>query len=147
VIGDGPLRASLTEYARMASDLEHIQFLGAGNDLWRILPHLDVLWDGSENTGQSNSILEAMAAGVPVVAGDTPANRQLVVEGKTGFLIPLGTRAGRAARARYTDRIFTDSSLAQRLGAAASSRAAEFFSLERVRRDYQKLYDAAAMRG
>ena len=61
------------------------------------MPHLDVLWNGSENRGQSIAILEAMAAGVPVVASDTPANRELVVEGETGYLIPLGSRAGRAA--------------------------------------------------
>ena len=64
--------------------------------MWRIMPHLDVLWNGSENRGQSIAILEAMAAGVPVVASDTPMNREFVVEGETGYLIPLGTRAGRA---------------------------------------------------
>ncbi len=98
VIGDGPLRAQLEEYARLASDLVHIHFLGEGNDVWRIMPHLDVLWNGSENTGQSAAILEAMAAGVPAIASNTPTNRELVVDGETGYLIPLGTRAGRAAR-------------------------------------------------
>ena len=72
------------------------------------MPHFDVLWNGSENLGQSSAILEAMAAGVPVIASDTPTNRELVVDDETGYLIPLGTRAGRAARARHTDRIFTD---------------------------------------
>jgi glycosyltransferase involved in cell wall biosynthesis len=147
VIGDGPLRDTLTEYARLASDLDHIKFLGAGNDLWRILPHVDVLWDGSENTGQSSAILEAMAAGVPVVASDTAANRAIVVENETGFLIPLGTRAWRAARARCTDRIFNDSALAARLGTAARSRVAERFSGERMAQDYEKLYEATVKRG
>ena len=64
IIGDGPLRPQLEEYARMASDLEHIQFLGERADAWRILPHLDVLWNASENVGLSGSILQAMAAGV-----------------------------------------------------------------------------------
>jgi glycosyltransferase involved in cell wall biosynthesis len=98
VIGDGPLRSQLENYARLASDLDHIQFLGAGSDLWRILPHVDVIWNGSDNIGPSSAVLEAMAAGVPLVASDTPANRELVVDGQTGYLIPLGTRAGRAAR-------------------------------------------------
>jgi glycosyltransferase involved in cell wall biosynthesis len=147
VIGDGPLRDTLTEYARLASDLEHIKFLGAGNDLWRILPHLDVLWDGSENTGQSSALLETMAAGVPVVASDTPSNRALVVENETGFLIPLGTRAGRAARARCTDRIFADLAFAATLGTASRSRAAEHFGAARMAQDYLDLYEAAAKRG
>ena len=94
VIGDGPERRQLERYARLASDLDHIRFLGERGDVWRIMPHLDVLWNGSENRGLSIAILEAMAAGVPVVASDTPCNRELVVEGETGFLIPLGSRAG-----------------------------------------------------
>ena len=116
VIGDGPLRSPLEEYARLASDLEHIQFLGDRPDLCRIMPHLDVLWNGGENVGVSPAILEAMAAGVPVVASDTPTNCELVVENETGYLIPLGIRSGRAARARHTDRIFTDAQLVARLG-------------------------------
>ncbi len=98
IIGDGPQRERLVCYARLASDLEHIHFLGERADVDRILPHLEVLWNGSEDTGPSMAILEAMAAGVPVVASDTPSNRELITGNQTGYLIPLGTRAGRAAR-------------------------------------------------
>jgi glycosyltransferase involved in cell wall biosynthesis len=143
VIGDGPLRDSLTEYARKASDLDHIQFLGAGSDLWRILPHLDVLWDGSENTGQSSAILEAMAAGVPVVSSDSPVNRALVIHGETGYLIPLGTRSGRAARARHTHEIFTKAELSARLAAGSRCHVKEHFSAERMLADYLSVYDLA----
>lgn len=142
IIGDGPLRAQLEEYARLASDLEHIRFLGAGDDVWRIMPHLDVLWNGSENVGQSAAILEAMAAGVPVVASDTPANRELVIDGESGYLIPLGTRAGRAARARHTDRIFSDGELANRLAEAARNRINEHFNIERFLQNHVALYEA-----
>ena len=140
VIGDGPLRSPLEEYARLASDLEHIQFLGDRRDLCRIMPHLDVLWNGGENVGLSPAILEAMAAGVPVVASDTPTNRELVVENETGYLIPLGIRSGRAARARHTDRIFTDAQLVARLGAAARKRVAEQFIPERMVEWHEELY-------
>jgi glycosyltransferase involved in cell wall biosynthesis len=141
VIGDGPLRDQLQEYARLASDLEHIHFLGAGSDAWRITPHLDVLWNASENVGQSVAILEAMAAGVPVIASDTESNRELIVDGETGYLIPLGTRSGRAARARLTDRIFTDVSLASRLGKASIDRVAERFSAEQMLQQHLALYE------
>jgi glycosyltransferase involved in cell wall biosynthesis len=141
IIGDGPLRSQLEEYARLASDLDHIRFLGAGDDVWRILPHLDVLWNGSENGGQSSSILEAMAAGVPVIASDTPTNRELVVENETGYLIPLGNRAGRAARARHTDRIFTDAVLAARLGTGGQQRVAEESCGERMIESHAQLYE------
>jgi glycosyltransferase involved in cell wall biosynthesis len=140
IIGDGPDRRQLERYARLASDLEHIQFLGERGDLPRIMPHLDVLWNGSENRGQSMAILEAMAAGVPVIASDTPSNRELVVEGETGFLIPLGSRAGRAARARWTDRLFKDAEFAGRLAAASDHHIAGHFSAERMVSKHMELY-------
>jgi glycosyltransferase involved in cell wall biosynthesis len=142
VIGDGPLRLQLEQYARMASDLEHIQFLGERDDVWRIMPHLDVLWDGSEGRSHSIAILEAMAAGVPVVASDTPMNRELVVEGETGHLVPLHERSGRADRARHTDRIFGDSENGRRLAANGRCRAAEYFSSDRMVQSYTELYES-----
>ena len=60
----------------------------------RLLPHFDVLWSTSGYEGQSNAILEAMAAGVPVVATDIPGTRDLVVPDETGYLAPIGDRAG-----------------------------------------------------
>jgi glycosyltransferase involved in cell wall biosynthesis len=141
VIGDGPLRSQLEEYARLASDLDHIRFLGAGNDTWRITPHLDVLWNASENTGLSAAILEAMVARVPVVASDTPSNRELITDGETGYLIPPGTRAGRAARARLTDRILTDAELASRLAKAAAERVARCFSTDQMLQQHLALYE------
>jgi glycosyltransferase involved in cell wall biosynthesis len=140
VIGDGPLRPSLEEYARLASDLEHIRFLGNRPDLCRLMPHLDVLWNGSENVGLSPAVMEAMSAGVPVVASDTPTNRELVVPKKTGYLIPLGTRSGRAERARNTDQIFTDTQSAVQLAAAARQRVAEKFDPSRMVEWYEELY-------
>jgi glycosyltransferase involved in cell wall biosynthesis len=140
IIGDGPLRPALEQYARLASDLDHIRFLGERKDVWRIMPHLDVLWNGSDNRSVSMSVLEAMAAGVPVIASDVPVNRDLVVDGVTGYLIPLGHRAGRADRARHTDRIFTDGALAARLGAASRDRVAKHFRIEELLRAHRRLY-------
>lgn len=131
VVGDGPLRSQLEEYAHLASDLDHIRFLGEGNDAWRIMPHLDVLWNGSEDVDHSSAILEAMAAGVPVIASDTPTNRELVPNGEAGHLIPLGNRAGRAARARHTDRIFSDVQWAKRLSSRAREHALQRFAAEK----------------
>lgn len=140
IIGDGPLRPQLRQYARLASDLEHIQFLGERADVWRILPHLEVLWNSDEGRAPSMAILEAMASGVPVVASDTPINRELIVDGETGFLIPLLERSGRADRARSTDRLFTDAKFAGQLAENAKCRAAEQFGGERMLRAYSKIY-------
>jgi glycosyltransferase involved in cell wall biosynthesis len=141
IIGDGPLRQQLEQYARMASDLDHIRFLGERNDVWRIMPHMDVLWSGDDNVGVSIAMLEAMAAGVPIVASDVPVNREIVVHGETGYLVPLGVRSGRADRARITDRLFTDSALLGRMSAAARQRIADQFSCEQMIRQNVGLYD------
>jgi glycosyltransferase involved in cell wall biosynthesis len=140
IIGDGPLRPQLEQYARMASDLDHIRFLGERPDVWRIMPHLDVLWNASENRAPSIAILEAMSAGVPVIASDTLINRELVVEGETGFLIPLLERSGRADRARHTDRIFTDSLSIDRLRGAGRKLARTNFNVEQMVCCYGGLY-------
>lgn len=145
IIGDGPLRSQLMEYARLASDLDHIRFLGERADVCRVIPHFDVLWNGSENAGLSESILASMAAGVPVVASDTPIHREVVVENKTGYLIPLGTRSGRAARARHTDCIFSDGALAARLAQGARERVVELFSSEKMASQYLELYRECAV--
>lgn len=137
VIGDGPERSMLERFARLASDLDHVRFLGHRDDVWRIMPHLDVLWNGDAAGGQSNAVMEAMAAGVPVVASDVPANGELVVHGETGFLVPI---AGRAARARATDQIFNDAALKSRLGVAAKQRMAEHFSVDQNLSRHEELY-------
>lgn len=137
VIGDGPERAALHQFARLASDLGHIRMLGPRHDVWRILPHLDCFWNGSGYEGMPNAVMEAMAAAVPVVASDIPGNRELVVHGETGYLVPI---AGRAARARHTDQIFNDANLAARLGAAAKARIQSNFSVTENVRQHVELY-------
>jgi glycosyltransferase involved in cell wall biosynthesis len=144
IIGDGPLRAQLLQYARMASDLEHVQFLGERDDVWRILPHLDVLWDANEGRSQSIAILEAMAAGVPVIASDTPMNRAFITEGETGSLISLTERSGHADRARNSDRILTNQMEAMRLGDNARRHVEEQFGLQGLVQQYIDTYDRAS---
>jgi glycosyltransferase involved in cell wall biosynthesis len=124
----------------LASDLDHIRFLGERSDLWRIMPHLDVLWNASENRSVSSSILEAMAAGVPVIASDVPVNRELVVPDVTGYLIPVGRRSGRADRARHTDRIFSNAELAARLGDASRARITDQFCHEKMIQAHLAMY-------
>ncbi|MCA9133930.1 MAG: glycosyltransferase, partial [Planctomycetales bacterium] len=90
VVGDGPDRESLLAYRDRASMHSTIHFVGHRQDAGQLLSSFDVLWNGSLYEGQSNTILEAMARGVPVVASDIPGNRDLVVDGQTGFLFGLG---------------------------------------------------------
>jgi glycosyltransferase involved in cell wall biosynthesis len=129
VIGDGPQRDRLMRFRDQVRISDKVHFLGQRGDVPRLMPHFDLLWSTSGYEGQSNAILEAMAAGVPVVASDIPGTRELVVPDETGYLIPVGDRA---AFAKFSERLLSDAALAGRFSAAARSRVASDFSVEKM---------------
>jgi len=138
VIGDGPLRDRLLKYREQVRIVDRVHFLGVRNDVPRMMPHFDVFWSTSAYEGQSNVVLEAMAAGVPVVATDIPGTRDLIVPGETGYLFPLGDRA---ALARHTNQLLDDRTRAVQLGEAARRQVAEQFSVEKMIERHVRLYD------
>jgi glycosyltransferase involved in cell wall biosynthesis len=139
IVGDGPQRWRLERYSFQVSDGAVVQFLGERDDVPRILPHLSCFWLGSAYEGQSNALMEAMSAGLPVVASDIPSNRDLVIDGETGFLVRLGDRAGFAAR---TSELLKQPELAARLGAAGKQRIEEKFSVSRMIDRHEELYQS-----
>jgi len=137
IIGDGPQRDALREYSDQVTVTDRVHFLGPRDDVPELLPHFDCLWLGSGYEGQSNAIMEAMSAGVPVVATDIAGNRDLVVSGETGFLVPVGD-AGEFAR--KTNLLLDDGGLAQRLGGAGRQRMLNEFSVEKMIARHADLY-------
>lgn len=137
IIGDGPQRWRLERYAQQVGVGAMVHFLGERLDLPRIWPHLYATWLASGYEGQSNAIMEAMAAGLPVVATDIPGNRDLVVPGETGFLVPVGDRG---ALARKMQTLLNDPELAQRLGAAGRARMLGEFTVEQMVARHADLY-------
>jgi glycosyltransferase involved in cell wall biosynthesis len=137
VIGDGPQRQRLLRFRDNCHIRDKVHFLGHREDALNLLPHFDVLWSTSMFEGQSNAILEAMAAGIPVVASDIPGTRDLVVPGETGYLVGVGDRANIT---RHTHRLLDDPALAARLGQAARQRAQSEFSVEKMIQSYVELY-------
>lgn len=88
IIGEGPLREKLQNMARQLGVGKNVKFLGNREDIPGILALLDILVLSSVREGFPNAILEAMAAGKPVVATDVGGCRELVQHGKTGYLVP-----------------------------------------------------------
>jgi glycosyltransferase involved in cell wall biosynthesis len=137
VIGDGPQRWRLERYRDQNEVADRAHLLGERDDVPRILPHLDCLWLASEYEGQSNAIMEAMSAGVPVVATDIAGNRDLVVPGETGYLVPVGDRA---AFTRHTHELLDDTSTARKLGEAGRARMLSEFTVEKMIERHAALY-------
>jgi glycosyltransferase involved in cell wall biosynthesis len=149
ILGDGPHRRRLEIFREQCEIADKVHFLGHRSDVPRLLPHFDVLWSSSAYEGQSNTIMEAMAAGVPVVATDIPGTRELVVSGQTGFLVstegwpPGATTVNKtvaAGLARHTHRILDDRDLAQRLGQSGRQRILDEFSVAKMAARYADLY-------
>jgi glycosyltransferase involved in cell wall biosynthesis len=90
LVGDGPLRSGFEQMASGLGIRERILFLGERHDIPAVLASLDVTVLVSSSESMSNVILESMAAGVPVVATDVGGNSELVKDGETGFLVPVG---------------------------------------------------------
>ncbi|MCU0961014.1 MAG: glycosyltransferase [Pirellulaceae bacterium] len=138
IIGEGPQYAQLLRWRDGLEIADRVHFLGHRRDVAALLPHLSCFWLGSAYEGQSNALMEAMAAGVPVVATDIPGNRDLVVPDETGLLFRVGDRA---TLARVTHRLLDDPVLAQRLGQAAQRRMREYFGVGQMVDRHAALYD------
>lgn len=141
IVGDGPQRWRLERYRDQVEIQDRVHFLGERDDVPRLLPHFDCLWLGSGYEGQSNAIMEAMSAGVPVVATDIAGNRDLVLHGKTGYLVPVGDRA---AFAKWTNVLLDDTELARSLGDAGQRRMLDEFSVQRMVQRHAELYSELA---
>ena len=137
VIGDGPERERLEQFTRDVHCIGHVHFLGHRDDAAQFLPALDVVCLASSFEGMSNSVMEAMAAGLPVLASDIPPNRELVVPGETGFLFKLADSVGIM---QFLRRLIDEPGLAEGLGRAGRERIEREFSIERMVDGYANVY-------
>ena len=138
VLGDGPLRSYLEKLSQELGLASKIVFFGEQQDVGTYLSTFDVAVLTSEVEGCSNSLLEAMALGKPVVATDVGGNRELVHHGQTGLLV-----SPRNAEA-LADAIITllqDSERANSMGQMAQERVVTQFTIEKMVHEYQSLYE------
>ena len=143
VVGDGPQRADLKEYARAVECVEKVRFVGHQSARpW--LAEADVFWLGSDFEGQSNALMEAMAAGLPCVASNIDPNRELIRHGEHGYLPDVGDAM---AFAQYTVRLLSDEAESTRIGRAAAVRMRDDFGVEAMVAAYAGLYRRVAAAG
>ena len=139
IAGDGPEREKLTLLARDLGIADEVAFLGFRDDAVRLYAAADMFVLSSITEGMSLSMLEAMAAGLPVVATDgAGGNSQVVREGETGLLVAPRDPAALAAA---ICRLSTDAGLRARMGAAGRARVEQHFSLRTTTRRYLAVYE------
>ncbi|MBT9501002.1 MAG: TIGR03088 family PEP-CTERM/XrtA system glycosyltransferase [Burkholderiaceae bacterium] len=138
MIGDGPLReqAQALLQAHGAADLAWLP--GERSDVAQIMSGLDCFVLPSLGEGISNTILEAMACGLPVIATDVGGNAELVNRGHTGLIVPA---ADAQALADAILNLVDDPAKAQAMGQAGRRLAQQKFSLPAMVGAYQGLYD------
>ena len=138
IVGDGSLRPEIEEVLRADGVRELAWLPGERSDVAPLLPALDAFVLPSLAEGISNTILEAMACGVPVIATDVGGNRELVAEGETGMLVPAGDVPALAAGIL---RLADDAAMRARFGLGSRARALDSFSLGEMVRRYALLYE------
>jgi sugar transferase (PEP-CTERM/EpsH1 system associated) len=139
LVGEGPLRSEASALLEQA-DASHLAWLpGAREDVPELLRCLDIFVLPSLAEGISNTILEAMASGLPVVATRVGGNAELVVDGESGWLVPPADPQTMAlALRRYSDA----PTIRHSHGAAARQRIERHFSLTAMKDAYMAVYDA-----
>jgi N-acetyl-alpha-D-glucosaminyl L-malate synthase BshA len=137
MVGDGPERSAAQALARRLGVDARVRFLGRHDAVEEILGIADVFLLPSELESFGLSALEAMACGVPVVGSDAGGLPEVVEEGRTGYLLPVGDVDGMAARCLE---LLRDDALRRRMGEAAQARAASRFGAEEAVSHYESYY-------
>lgn len=137
IIGDGPLRADVEHELIDAGMASLVWMAGSRDDVPGLLRDMDVFVLGSLREGISNTVLEAMASGLPVIASATGGNLELVEPDVSGELVPPGdSDALGEALCSYV----RDAGRRKDHGTAGRRRILEYFSLDRMLDRYTSLY-------
>lgn len=137
IVGGGRREAEVRQLAASLGLAESVHFLGQRHDVPDLLHAMDIFVLPSYSEGVSLALLEAMAAGLPVIATAVGGLPEVVEDGETGLLIPPKDAD---ALAGALERLLADPALVQRLGANARAQVRENYSLDRLGREINEIY-------
>jgi glycosyltransferase involved in cell wall biosynthesis len=143
LVGGGELEHAVREQVTQLGLENRVRFLGVRADVADILRASDVFVLSSRWEGNPLSVMEAMAAGLPVVSTGVGGVPELVREGETGLLVP-SEDAGALAQAMQA--LVDDPVRRQAMGAAARQHAVAHFDIRHTVRGYEQLYEALLKR-
>jgi glycosyltransferase involved in cell wall biosynthesis len=138
IAGSGPQREKLENLAAQSGLVGQVEFLGWIDGLTSVLPHWDIFAMPSLEEGFGIAALDAMAAGLPVVATSVGGLPELIVDGETGWLVPPRDAEALAARLRL---LLCQPELRASMGAAGYARARDHFSNTQMTRSFAQIYD------
>jgi glycosyltransferase involved in cell wall biosynthesis len=141
IVGGGRREEEIKQAAAEAGLADDVHFVGMRPDVPDLLQAMDIFVLPSYSEGVSLALLEAMAAGLPVIATAVGGTPETVSEGVTGLLIPPRDVE---ALAGALERLLADSALAKKLGENARKMVKEKFSLERLGREVNEIYGELA---
>ena len=137
IVGDGPERANLERAVQAHGATGRVQFLGHRDDARAIIAGMDVFANSSTSEGISLTLLEAMAAELPIVATSVGGTPEVVVDGETGRLAPARDAVGFAAA--LLDAV-GDLTRARAWGSAGRQRLLQHFTIDEMVRRYAAVY-------
>jgi glycosyltransferase involved in cell wall biosynthesis len=137
LIGDGPERAALAARAAARGVAHAFTFVGHCDDVPARLAETDIFVLPSRSESFPNAILEAMAAGLPIVASGVGGILELIEDGRTGSLVPPGDAGALAGRVLQ---LMADPAKGTRFGAAARADALARFSFDRMVAGFDAIY-------
>jgi glycosyltransferase involved in cell wall biosynthesis len=135
--GEGEQRATIEQFLRDRALERHVTLLGARRDIPRLLSAADAFLLSSVSEGVPLTLIEAMAAGVPVVSTDPGGIREVITDGESGLLTKPGDDAGLAERLSR----LLDPTLKEQICDAAFEVAQARFSLKTMHDQYRDVYD------
>ncbi len=142
IAGEGELRPGLEKQIRDHHLEKHVMLAGFRPDVLSLHKAFDIFVMSSVTEGLGTSLLDAMAAGKPVVATTAGGIPEVVVDGETGFLVPPRDHQ---AMAEAITRLLKDDDVRKRMGAAGRARAESWFSAERMVQETLRVYQAVAL--
>ena len=137
IVGDGPLRPALEAQVEKSAILRSVRFTGHQADVAKFYATADLFVLPSKTEGMSNSLLEAMAVGLPVVASDTGGNKD-VLENQSGVLVNW-QNIPECVEVLMT--LLTSPDLRSRISASGKKRALNF-NLPSIAKQYRRLYES-----
>lgn len=143
LVGEGPERLFVQQLVRELKVSSHVAFLGQQDYLEQLIACADLLLLPSETESFGLVALEAHACGVPVLASRVGGIPEVVRDGETGFLVPVGEIGEMAEKA---EKLLTDEELHRQFGANARRVAEERFRQELILPQYEALYEEVVSR-